>query len=405
MRDADRQAFDTALLSHVGLIRHIGRSRLDEQAALDDFTQEVLTSACAHRDRHGEPLRLSRWLATVARNMATDWNRKQRPTPVAALPELTTAYTPARAAEDSERWAALFDALDALDPTDRDIVYGRYFEDASYRALGERHGLSAEAVGFRLHRSRGRLRSRLEGVLAGAGLAWGIRARGAAYGAMAMKMGHGAGSAIALAVACLVALGVGVAAIVMNNMDASAETQPETAPSAPTSAAPAPVSGRGGASVAEGNGQSGPEASAEGRPSREAAVAAATPAPVAQPDTPAPEATPQEQAEAALDGFVGALQQYDPQVDPDALVERSSGMARRYLEAMREYYLTDDGRGGRDADLAQMRAVEIREQSFRDGEMHALLGSSAAPEERPVEFILRPSETGWLVVEVREVAP
>ena len=86
MRDADRQAFDTALLSHVGLIRHIGRSRLDEQAALDDFTQEVLTSACAHRDRHGEPLRLSRWLATVARNMATDWNRKQRPTPVAALP-------------------------------------------------------------------------------------------------------------------------------------------------------------------------------------------------------------------------------------------------------------------------------------------------------------------------------
>ena len=134
-------------------------------------------------------------------------------------------------------------------------------------------------------------------------------------------------------------------------------------------------------------------------------VAAATPAPVAQPDTPAPEATPQEQAEAALEGFVGALQQYDPQVDPDALVERSSGMARRYLEAMREYYLTDDGRGGRDADLAEMRAVEIREQSFRDGEMHALLGSSAAPEERPVEFILRSSETGWLVVEVREVAP
>ncbi|MBT5711686.1 sigma-70 family RNA polymerase sigma factor, partial [Candidatus Poribacteria bacterium] len=389
MRDAERTAFETELLSHVGLIRHIGQSRLDERGVLDDFTQEVLTSACAYRERHGDPDTLSRWLATVARNMATDWNRKQRPTPVATLPEMTTAYTPARAAEASERWTALFDALDALDPTDRDIVYGRYFQDESYRALGKRHGLSAEAVGFRLHRSRGRLRSRLEGVLAGAGLAWGIRARGAAYGAMAMKMGHGSASAIAFAVACLVALAVGVVVMVMNNTGAAAETQPATTPSAQRSASPARASGRVGEPVAEGRNPTGSQAAEEDRSSRETASAGAAPARVVQPDTPAPEATPRAQAEAALDGFVGALQQYDPLVEPDALVDRSSGQARQVFEQLRDWFLSDERPASYDAELAELRGVELVGQTFGDGEMRASIVNpeTTNPENPPSEMI------------------
>ena len=207
MRHTECDDFDTALLSHVGLIRHIGRRRLAERDALDDFTQEVLTRSYAHRARLGDPDKLSKWLAAIARNTATDWNRKQRPTPVAELSEIAARFTPGSLVEDSERWTALLHALRSLDPTDQDIVYRRYFHDESYERLGERHGLSPEAKGFRLHRSRGLLRRRLEGLLAAIGFTLGIRARGAFIGGIALKMGHRTTLGIAAAVA-IVTFGV-----------------------------------------------------------------------------------------------------------------------------------------------------------------------------------------------------
>ncbi len=406
MTRAERSAFETALLSHVGLIRHIGRARLDDRSALDDFTQEVLTSAYAYRSRHGDPDTLRRWLATVARNMATDWNRKQRPTPVASLPEVAAADAPDRAAEDSERWGALLDALDALDPTDRDIVYRRYFQDESYDVIGRRHGLSTEAIGVRLHRSLRRLRSRLEAALAAIGATWAIRSRGAAVGAIGMKIGHVSTSTAALGIAFLVAFGVGITVIVWDRRDAASD-----ALAAGASTGLEPTSARRGAGVG-------------GRPDSDPALATRPPATRPLPPggervsddaasteagSPAgpraaqlPEATQREQAEAAVAGLVSALQDYDPTVDADALVQLSGGEARRYFEAMAEYYRTDDGLGGRDADLAQMRQVTLLGQSFGDGEMVASLGSRAAPDELPIEMILRPSDGAWRVVQVRQ---
>ena len=138
---------------------------------------------------------------------------------------MTTEYTPARAVEDSERWEALLDALRVLDPVDQDIVYRRYFQDESYEALGKLHGLSAEAIGFRLHRARRQLRKRLEAMFAVMGLSWGVHVREALSRAFAtMTVGPGSAVGIVSGLTCMVGIGGMIVFLNRSGGDAAVDT-------------------------------------------------------------------------------------------------------------------------------------------------------------------------------------
>ena len=66
--------------------------------------------------------------------------------------------------ERAERNDQIRQAMNRLNPIDRDLLQGRYMEEESYADLQERHGLSYSAVGFRLHRAKRRLRKLLMGM-------------------------------------------------------------------------------------------------------------------------------------------------------------------------------------------------------------------------------------------------
>ncbi len=168
MNDRPLSDFDATVLGQMEHIRAIGRKRLRNQNELDDFVQETAARVYANRDQLRDPAKLKQWIAGIARNTANELNRagfRRREEP---LPEddgeLPTMPDPHEELERAERNDQIRQAMNRLNPIDRDLLQGRYMEEESYADLQERHGLSYSAVGFRLHRAKSRLRKLLTGM-------------------------------------------------------------------------------------------------------------------------------------------------------------------------------------------------------------------------------------------------
>lgn len=152
--------FDANVLAQVPSIRRIGKRWLRNTGELDDFTQEVLLRAYAHRAQIREPEKLAQWLAAIARNTAMKWNRRRTPLLLEKLPELPQP-TAENDDDESERWTQLTQALAILDSRSRELLSAYYLEGAGYEELAERYGLSHKTLSSRLARARERLRLRV----------------------------------------------------------------------------------------------------------------------------------------------------------------------------------------------------------------------------------------------------
>ena len=169
MSDQPLSDFDATVLGQMGHIRAVGRNRLRNQNELDDFVQETVARAYANRDQLRDPAKLKQWIAGIARNTANEWNRagfRRREAPLPNEDELPDMdmRDPHEQLERAERNDQIRQAMNRLNPIDRDLLQGRYMEEESYADLQERHGLSYSAVGFRLHRAKRRLRKLLTGM-------------------------------------------------------------------------------------------------------------------------------------------------------------------------------------------------------------------------------------------------
>jgi RNA polymerase sigma factor (sigma-70 family) len=168
--DTTNDAFDQAVLSHIGLIRHIGASRL-RRREIEDFTQSVLLKIYANRDQlrmHG----LKSWIGTVARNTATAWNRKREPIFTDALPDIPFPVPPVdEMLEGQERWQSLVECLRSLSREDEALLRAFYIEERSYEELQGQLSLPYRALSVRLSRARKRLREHASGLLACLGFA------------------------------------------------------------------------------------------------------------------------------------------------------------------------------------------------------------------------------------------
>ena len=105
------------------------------------------------------------WLAAVARNKATDWLRRCRPT--APIPDNAPdpAPGPEELAQRRDQSARLWAAVDALDEPDRTLFVRYYYEGDKLKTIAAELGLSETAAKQRLFRGRKALRAALqEGV-------------------------------------------------------------------------------------------------------------------------------------------------------------------------------------------------------------------------------------------------
>ena len=133
---------------------------LRDAAAAEDVTATAFERAYRKRRRF-DPRRGSprAWLFGIARNAALDeLRRRGRQRRLAADPADESAMTEAIQDESAER-LALRQALQRLDPRERELIALRFFSGLSLAEVGAVIGISESNAGTRLHRTIAKLRA------------------------------------------------------------------------------------------------------------------------------------------------------------------------------------------------------------------------------------------------------
>jgi len=151
-----------ALMEHVGFLRALALSLLQNEADADDVVQQTLATAMERPPAAKGNLRA--WLATVTRNFALLTHRRRKRARErelkAARPESTPS--PAEIAARLELERKVVDAVAELEEPYRTTVILRFYDGLQPTEISRRTGVPASTVRVRLKRGLDRLRARLE---------------------------------------------------------------------------------------------------------------------------------------------------------------------------------------------------------------------------------------------------
>lgn len=155
------------------LVNYLARFCGSETGALD-LAQETFVRVYEARARYDTRGRFATWLYTIAGNLARNAHRWQQRHPAVSLETPTddnggtlgahlpdTAPAPDATAEQSERTAAVREAVASLPEDQRAIVLLSEYEDRSHAEIAAVLGCTAKAVETRLYRARQTLREKL----------------------------------------------------------------------------------------------------------------------------------------------------------------------------------------------------------------------------------------------------
>jgi RNA polymerase sigma factor (sigma-70 family) len=150
-----------------GLCRGLLRNADDAE----DAAQQTFLSAHGAFLRGAEPRDPAAWLATIARNecLARIRERMRSPLPVAHADTAVSSSDPVLEATRRADMAALWRAVGALAPQQREAMLLREFGGLSYDELAVALGVSIPAVESLLFRARTKLRLELKAIAAALG--------------------------------------------------------------------------------------------------------------------------------------------------------------------------------------------------------------------------------------------
>ncbi len=161
VEQGDEAAFTEVVQRHVNLVYATAKRLAYGDAHLaEDVSQQVFTALAREARQLMNHPTLAGWLHTSTRNLTykairTEGRRRAREQELYAMQNTAT--------EPELHWEKLQPLLDEavsrLDGGERDAVLLRYFEDKSYREVGERTGLNEEAARKRVDRAVDKLRS------------------------------------------------------------------------------------------------------------------------------------------------------------------------------------------------------------------------------------------------------
>lgn len=128
---------------------------------VEELTADVFLKLWEHWAELDRERDLRPWLATVARNRATDWLRCHHPGDPLP-PELPDpAPGPAELAERREWARRLWSAVDNLPEPDRSLFLRYYYQEEKLKTIAGELGLSQSAAKQRLFRGRKALKAAL----------------------------------------------------------------------------------------------------------------------------------------------------------------------------------------------------------------------------------------------------
>jgi RNA polymerase sigma-70 factor (ECF subfamily) len=164
-RQGDTAALETLLMRYQPHLYRFGLRMCGNVADAGDVAQESLISmARSLRDFRGDSS-VSSWLYTIARRFCIKKRRRSKFAPAreesldapgadAARRLADPAPSPEQTATNQELAAALTQAIDALDPPQREVLVLRDVEGLSAPEVAKILGVSVDAIKSRLHRAR-----------------------------------------------------------------------------------------------------------------------------------------------------------------------------------------------------------------------------------------------------------
>lgn len=151
----DDGAFAELYRAHLRMVHGVLLARVP-RTDVDDLVQDVFLSAWRHIGSLRERAAFPGWLASIARNLATD-HLRQRPPVTEPLPDHLAAP-----GGDAGMARAALDAIRALPEAYRETLVLRLVEGMTGPEIAVRTGLTEGSVRVNLHRGMKLLRARLE---------------------------------------------------------------------------------------------------------------------------------------------------------------------------------------------------------------------------------------------------
>lgn len=152
------------LLEHGRWVRRLATSLVVGEEAADELAQASLVQAITHPPRHRGNLRA--WLATITRNLARDRGKaKQRewdPRWLEAVRRDQPLESGDQIVARIETQRLVSEVLLGLEPHLRDVLVLRFYDELSYREIGDRLGMPADTARSRTTRGLAELRQRLD---------------------------------------------------------------------------------------------------------------------------------------------------------------------------------------------------------------------------------------------------
>ena len=135
----------------------------------EEVVQDTFLNVYRGLEQYQEMEKFKNWLGEIARNRARSWLRKQRidTVPIDEVSEHTLGIQdlPDEQLIRREQRELIRRAMGTLSEKDREIARAYYLDGVSYDELTRTHGLSYNAIAFRLSRAKRQLTRRLQYLL------------------------------------------------------------------------------------------------------------------------------------------------------------------------------------------------------------------------------------------------
>ena len=167
----DEEAFADLMRQYYPFVYTIVTRSVDNPHDVEEVVQDTFLNAYRGLAQLEDAMKFKSWLAEIAQNCARQWVRKRRIKTI-SLDEvgegvLQTQDSPDEQLARLEQRELIRRTMETLPQKDRDIARAFYLEGASYDELTSTHGLSYNAIAFRLFRIKRKLSKQLQYLLTG----------------------------------------------------------------------------------------------------------------------------------------------------------------------------------------------------------------------------------------------
>ena len=166
-QQGDRIAYGILVKRYAGQAIGSASLMLGSSHDAQDAAQEAFVKAWRSMKRFTGESKFSTWFHTILRNVCVDRLRKRkRRGPTGELhdvhPHPDPDCDPVHRAEVAERRQRVWQAIESLSSTHREVILMNHFQNMTYQEMAELLGIPFGTVTSRLHAARKALRDRLD---------------------------------------------------------------------------------------------------------------------------------------------------------------------------------------------------------------------------------------------------